>query len=78
MVVLGGYAHRRCIPKARKPSEAPLRKIVREFNGDHGVEKEELECGHVVNRKHDIYGATNAYARRCKQCAKAQQQEARP
>ena len=48
----------------------PLRKIVREFIGKHGVQKEELECGHVVNRKSDIYGPTNAYRRRCSQCAR--------
>lgn len=53
----------------------PLRKIVREFINEHGAEKEELECGHVVPRKQDIYGATNAYRRRCKQCLNRVKQE---
>ncbi len=27
-----------------------------------------LECGHKVRQKTDIYGPTNAYRRRCRQC----------
>jgi hypothetical protein len=30
---------------------------------------EDLECGHRVNVKVDIYGETNAERRRCKECA---------
>lgn len=33
-------------------------------------ELEVLECGHKVKARVDHYGATNAYARRCKQCGK--------
>lgn len=54
----------------------PLRKIVREFTTyDKGVDGakyphvyEELECGHIVAPKRDIYGVTNAYRRRCWKC----------
>lgn len=50
---------------------APLRKVVRCFTTEAGVERERLECGHVINRKQDIYGPTNAYRRRCRKCARA-------
>lgn len=46
----------------------PLRKIVREFVDERGLEREELECGHVLSRKSDIIGPTNAYRRRCRHC----------
>ena len=46
----------------------PLRRVVDEFNDDNGVHRERLECGHVINRKQDIYGHTNAYRRRCRHC----------
>lgn len=53
----------------------PLRKIVREFtiktnDGIYTLYRpmEELECGHIVRQKTDIYGTTNAYKRRCKEC----------
>lgn len=41
----------------------PLRKIVAEEGSS-----ELLECGHRQRRKHDIFGPTNAYRRRCRQC----------
>jgi len=56
----------------------PLRKIVREYVGKYEFKDgtlssvdtrlEELECGHVVRQKEDIYGPTNAYSRRCNKC----------
>lgn len=46
----------------------PLRKVVEEFQTPEGFERERLECGHVVNRKQDHYGPTNAYRRRCRFC----------
>lgn len=65
--------------KRRKPikkkgpgaSEWPLRKIVEEFTGDQGNPKERLECGHVINKKSDMAGHTNAYRRRCYKCSRA-------
>lgn len=64
----------------------PLRKIVgiehvpltdihgNEYVNDFGetpqVRKERLECGHLINIKQDIYGETNAYRRRCRDCRK--------
>lgn len=55
--------------------KAPLRKVVREYNELHyighveyAVEMEELECGHSIRRKSDIYGPTNADKRRCRLC----------
>ncbi len=59
---------------ARAPL-APLRRIIDEFVNEHGVECERLECGHVVHRKQDIYGPTNAYRRRCRHCLKAQEND---
>lgn len=47
----------------------PLRKVIGYVDVDgNGWIKEKLECGHIVGIKQDIYGATNAYRRRCKQC----------
>jgi hypothetical protein len=34
------------------------------------VNREKLECGHTIPIPSDIYGETNAYFRRCKQCGK--------
>jgi hypothetical protein len=41
---------------------------VAEGENEHGVHTETLECGHTIHRKHDIYGYTNAYRRRCRHC----------
>ncbi len=46
----------------------PLRRIVSEENDKYGRIVEVLECGHKVTQKEDIYGPTNAYKRRCRQC----------
>lgn len=46
----------------------PLRKIVARFINEHGAECERLECGHVIHRKEDHYGPTNAARRRCQKC----------
>jgi hypothetical protein len=50
----------------------PLRKIVgtvgREIAPGVRVVYEQLECGHEQREKQDIYGPTNAYRRRCRQC----------
>lgn len=59
-----------------KINRYPLRKIVevvRLHEGSYGspdVFREVLECGHVVRPKHDMFGPTNAYSRRCKECAR--------
>ena len=57
---------------------APLRKIVREFPEQKTysrttitIRMEELECGHTIRQKRDIYGPTNAYRRRCRFCLAA-------
>lgn len=56
--------------KERIRGATPLRRIVREFNDPRtGAQREELECGHVIGRKKDLYGHTNAFRRRCAQCA---------
>ena len=57
-------------------NKGPLRKVIDEFTTHHqdtmGVKHqrywERLECGHVVRVKTDMFGETNAYKRRCKQC----------
>jgi len=46
----------------------PLRRVVREWNNEHGVQVETLECGHVIHRKQDAFGHTNARRRRCRHC----------
>lgn len=57
---------------------APLRKVVDWFNDpETGAEKERLECGHVLNRKQDIYGPTNADRRRCRFCKATPPEEAK-
>ncbi len=56
----------------------PLRKIVRRvqvqiaemYGKPLMTMKEELECGHIVSEKQDIYGRTNAERRRCWRCLK--------
>jgi hypothetical protein len=51
--------------------KAPLRLVVDWFNDpETGAQKERLECGHVITRKQDIYGYTNAVRRRCRHCAR--------
>lgn len=68
----------------RKLNTDPLRKVVEivhvpltdihgeqyinDFGEEVQVRKELLECGHIVRIKQDIYGETNAYARRCQEC----------
>ncbi len=59
----------------RDKRKYPLRRIVSEGLSEHGVQTETLECGHVVHRREDIYGPTNAYARRCRKCAPAKASE---
>jgi hypothetical protein len=58
--------------------KAPLRRIVERTveyiqAGDVSVPRpvEVLECGHRQRPVQDIYGETNAYRRRCLECAKA-------
>ena len=46
----------------------PLRAVIAEFTEDNGIQRERLECGHVINRKQDVFGHTNAYRRRCRYC----------
>lgn len=51
----------------------PLRTIVRTYSkpgplGHKVYSYEVLECGHEQRQKTDIYGPTNAYRRRCRQC----------
>lgn len=57
----------------------PLREVLGDVVGevihdkstglDIEILKELLACGHVVNRKQDFMGPTNACRRRCWQCA---------
>jgi hypothetical protein len=55
--------------KLTKNQRQPLRKIVDTKPGPYaGALVEVLECGHEQRQKSDIYGPTNAYARRCRQC----------
>ena len=49
-------------------NQYPLRRVVGYGLNEHGGETETLECGHVVPRLSDIYGPTNAFRRRCRQC----------
>lgn len=53
----------------------PLRKITRRYvvnvktRRDRMLRRfEELECGHIIREKTDMYGPTNAYRRRCRYC----------
>ena len=54
----------------------PLRKIM-ETRLDDKTRRvvEILECGHEQKQKMDAFGPTNAYRRRCRQCAAAQPEE---
>ena len=49
----------------------PLRKVIAlrtiKFNGID-VDRELLECGHLVTAKSDFVGRTNAASRRCGKC----------
>lgn len=58
-------------PSATELRLGPLRRIVSEGVGEHGVETETLECGHTLHRKQDIIGPTNAARRRCRHCRDA-------
>lgn len=66
---------------AEESLQYPLRKIIEvvripgEKFGWPDVFKERLECGHIVRIKQDIYGPTNAYRRRCRECARTPVQE---
>lgn len=57
-------------PRSNGASSGPLRKIVAEGVNEHGVQTETLECGHVIRRKQDLMGPTNAVRRRCPKCKK--------
>ena len=61
-----------------KRNTGPLRKIVGhvqiQFLGVM-VWREQLECGHLVVERQDIYGPTNASRRRCRKCQQEQLQE---
>lgn len=56
--------------RLRGAAIGPLRAVIAEGVNKYGVQTETLECGHVVRRKSDIYGPTNAYRRRCWKCRK--------
>jgi hypothetical protein len=66
--------------KSLQEKYGPLRKVVREFSTERRAYMlgivydhfEELECGHVVTPKKDIYGETNAASRRCWKCRDGQ------
>jgi hypothetical protein len=47
----------------------PLRRVLDTFQNQYGGQSERLECGHVIGRKMDHHGYTNAYRRRCRYCA---------
>lgn len=51
---------------------SPLRKVIESFWSE-GRMRERLECGHVIGRKEDRMGPTNAVRRRCFKCALANQ-----
>jgi hypothetical protein len=48
--------------------KGPLRRVVSEGFNEHGSQIEHLECGHVVHRRQDAFGHTNASRRRCRHC----------
>ncbi len=52
-----------------------LRKIVRYYTNYWGTIIEVLECGHEQAERQDIYGATNAYRRKCRNCLKGESHE---
>lgn len=58
-------------------ARGPLRKVIREFSTERksyagwGVvydHWEELECGHTMRPRSDIYGDYYSYRRRCEKC----------
>ena len=46
----------------------PLRRIVAHDYDPYGVDRETLECGHIIHRRHDSLGPTVTDRRRCDQC----------
>lgn len=60
----------RRVPALRGAAIGPLRRIVAEGVNAHGVETETLSCGHVLHRRNDHGGPTNAARRRCWKCRK--------
>lgn len=50
---------------------APLRKIDREENNEHGSVIEVLACGHKLRPRHDMIGTTYTERRRCVECLRA-------
>jgi len=52
--------------------KGPLRRVVEHLGCLPGefTPSEKLECGHIQRVVQDIYGPTNAYKRRCRQCWK--------
>jgi hypothetical protein len=57
-------------PRTNGAGSGPLRKIVSEGVNEWGGQTETLECGHIILRKHDLMGPTNAVRRRCRKCKK--------
>lgn len=57
-------------PRSNGSQSGPLRTIVAEGVNEQGVHTETLECGHVIRRKKDLFGYTNATRRRCRKCKK--------
>lgn len=55
-------------PRHNGAKSGPLRKVVAESVNEHGAHTETLECGHVILRKKDLFGYTNAVRRRCRKC----------
>jgi hypothetical protein len=54
-----------------KKSLWPLRRVTHAVIDERtGALKEKLECGHIIGRKQDIFGYTNAARRRCRYCAR--------
>jgi len=56
--------------RKRGAAIGPLRKIIGYDTSEHGVQLDILECGHVIHRRQDIIGPTNAFRRRCRHCLK--------
>jgi len=54
--------------KKKLSKKRPLRLVVDAYQNEYGAQVERLECGHVIARKQDIYGYTNAHRRRCRKC----------
>lgn len=57
--------------------KGPLRKVIgrvpeslgRDKDGlEYFIMREQLECGHIQPVVEDMYGPTNAFRRRCRQC----------